>query len=168
MNRIKEADFVGIEINRDDQFGFVIKLNVYEFFGCSSTDNAADSKAYVDKVAPVIFKDWDTALILGEADPDLKNYADTNKDVFEKGIQSFKDAVGSMKTYKGATLLDKPTEGPDKTVTAAYSVEANFEKGTSKIMLTTTLRDGKWKMGIFNLDPQAELQRMMRAMTPNP
>jgi hypothetical protein len=105
---------------------------------------------------------------LAEADPDLKYFADTNKDAFEKGIQSFKDAVGSMKTYKGATLLGKATEGPDKTVTASYSVEAEFEKGTSKIMLTTTLRDGKWKMGIFNLDPQAEMQRAMKAMTPNP
>ncbi len=138
------------------------------YLGCSSSDNEADSKAYVDKVAPVIFKDWDTTLILAEADPDLKNYADTNKEVFEKGIQSFKDAVGSMKAYKGATLLGKPTEGPDHTVVAAYSVEADFEKGTSKIMLTTTLRDGKWQMGLFNLDPQAELQRMTKAMTPNP
>jgi hypothetical protein len=146
----------------------VLSFMGVNFLGCSSTDNEIDSKAYVDKVAPVIFKDWDTSLILTEADPDLKNFSDTNKESFEKGIQSFKDAVGSMKAYKGATLLGKPTEGPDKTVVAAYSVEADFEKGTSKIMVTTTLRDGKWRMGLFNLDPQAEMQRITKAMTPNP
>ncbi len=140
----------------------------FHFLGCSSSNNEADSKAYVDKVAPVIFKDWDKTLILAEADPDLKNYADTNKEVFEAGLQSFKDALGSMKTYKGATLLGQPAEGPDKTLVAGYSVEADFEKGTSKIIVTTTLHDGKWQMGLFNLDPQAELQRMTKAMTPNP
>ncbi len=160
MRRLKSLGMIGLVLG--------LVLLGMNHWGCSSSDNEADSKAYVDKVAPVLFKDWDSTLILAEADPDLKNFADTNKDAFDKGIQSFKDAVGSMKTYKGATLLGKPTEGPDHTVVAGYSVEADFEKGTSKVLVTTTLRGGKWQMGLFNLDPQAELQRMTKALTPNP
>lgn len=148
-------------------FGLLLLFSII-CAGCSGQNYDADSKAYVDKVAPVIFKDWDTTVILQEADADLKNFAQQNPDQFKAGIQSMKDSVGSMKTYKGCTELDKAKENPDKTVTVSYSVDADFEKGTSKITLLTTFRDGKWQMGLFNLDPQAELKRVMQTVTPNP
>jgi hypothetical protein len=131
-------------------------------------DLERDSKAYVDKVAPGLFRDWDPVLILAEAGPDILNLANENRTSFEMDIQVFKEKVGPLLTSKGATMMGKPEQAPDGSVAMVYAVDGIFLNGISRIILPVYLRNGYWKIGLFGLDPQAEEKRTGKPFNPNP
>jgi hypothetical protein len=130
--------------------------------GCSRANYDVDSKAYVDKIAPVIFKDWDPNAILAEADPTLKELI-AKHNVKEWRVQSMKGELGSMKNYKGSTQLLKPTDYGG-VIYSVYSVDAEYEKGEVKITLTITLRGWKWRINDLTMDTPLKPQ----ASTANP
>lgn len=124
--------------------------------GYSSWKNDQQSKAYIDKMVPVVFKNWDPNLILQEANPELKDYFAKDPQMFLSMIRSMKESMGSMTAYHGCKKMNQRIKPSGKALTLGYVVDADFEKGHNFIILKTTLNDGQWRLCFFLLEPQAE------------
>ncbi len=133
--------------------------------GCRP-DPDRDSKAYLDRVVPVVFKDWDPTLILREADPRLKEYVGNNPELFLSHLQIMKETVGAMKTYRGCVEGQAEIPNKENLLVKGYVVDADFEKGNNKIVLETALSGGKWHLSFFVLDPDANRKFLQPTPTP--
>lgn len=110
-----------------------------------------ESKAYVDKVTPIILSNLKKETLFQYADEQLKN--SVKPEEFEKIFNWF-TKLGKFKEYKEskgqATISITPKSG--KVITGYYEAQAEFETGPATIKVTTIKRGNDWKIIGFHIN----------------
>ena len=113
-----------------------------------------ESKAYVDRIIPLVCKDWNEGLVLQESSPELMKFIEKDKEKFDKLFVWFADRLGPLKEYKGsqgeAVLSYTAKDG--KILTGSYAVQADFEKGPADIQVRVVLHGDKWQILLFKVN----------------
>lgn len=114
-----------------------------------------ESKLYVDEAIPAVVGMWDSQELLDRASPEFLG-ATAQKDV-EHLFEIFAKRLGPLKEYRGpqgeSNMFVDAAKG--KIITAAYSAEAEFEKGPATIQMRIILRNDEWKILNFRVNSAA-------------
>ena len=113
-----------------------------------------ESKAYVDKVTPIILGNLNKETLFQHASDELKNSASPEE--FDKIFNLF-SKLGKFKEYKGSSgqaNISVTTER-GKQITGIYQAQAEFENGPATIKLTVIKKGDNWQIIGFNIDSMA-------------
>ena len=137
-------------------FAILIIVAVIGFSIMAMKGKALDeeSKAYVDKVTPIILSDLNKETLFKYASDELKNSASQIE--FDK-IFNFFTKLGRFKEYKGSmgqANISVTTE-KGKQITGRYEAQAEFEKGPATIKITTLKKNDKWQIIGFHINSMA-------------
>ncbi len=117
-----------------------------------------ESKAYVDRVTPIILADLNQKTLFKYADEELKK--SVSAEDFKK-IFKFFGRLGKFKKYEGSTgqanISVTTTSG--KVITGRYAANAEFEKGPATVRITVIKRNTGWKILGFYINSKAFLPR---------
>jgi hypothetical protein len=117
----------------------------------SATDkDNVESKAYVDRIVPLICAQWDSAALMNEASFGFlnnKKEPENSKSNFEK----FKQDLGNMSTYEGCeggteTVLER---GVGPKLFANYLAHLVFQKGKAVLELQLIHQNDRWKISRY-------------------
>ena len=137
-------------------FAVLIIAGVVAFSILAVKGSALDdeSKAYVDKVTPIILSDLNTETLFEYASDELRNSATTEE--FEKVFKWF-EKLGQFKSYESssgqASIFFTPKNG--KQITAKYQAEAEFETGPATVTITAIKKGDKWQLIGFHINSMA-------------
>ena len=113
-----------------------------------------ESKAYVDKVTPIILANLNKETLFTYASDELKNSLSPAE--FDKIFNWF-TKLGQFKEYKGSngqTNISVTTE-KGKQIIGLYEAQAVFEKGPATIKITVIKKGGEWQVIGFHIDSMA-------------
>jgi hypothetical protein len=114
----------------------------------------AESKAYVDRIVPLIVASWDPKELLNNASPELLKVAPSDK--LDSMFKMFAEKLGGYKEYKGSkgdSLVNITPQG--KTITAAYITQVAFDKADATVKIRVIKHGEKWQVLEFYVDSQA-------------
>ena len=113
-----------------------------------------ESKAYVDKVTPIILENLNKESPFQHSSDELKNSASPEE--FDKIFKWFAK-LGKYKEYRGssgqATISVTTERG--KQITGLYQAEAEFENGPATITITTIKKGDDWQVIGFHISSMA-------------
>ncbi|MCG6937108.1 MAG: hypothetical protein LJE83_02900 [Gammaproteobacteria bacterium] len=139
--------------------GFVIPVTVvifavfYAVIVYQGAGVDEESKAYVDKVTPVILAAMNRQTLFKYADDKLINSA--TPDEIDRIFNWF-GSLGELRKYDGASgnaNVSFSTSGIS--FTANYEAKATFDKGEAVIKVSTIRRGGEWKISAFSIRSSA-------------
>jgi hypothetical protein len=112
------------------------------------------SKAYVDKIAPLIISSWNSKELVNRASPELLKAVPQDKwnamfKMFSKKLEALKEYKGS----KGDSFMNFSPVG--KVITAIYIAQATFEKGNAEIKISIIQHNEKWQLLGFYVNSPA-------------
>ncbi|MHC4149868.1 MAG: hypothetical protein ACYSR5_10335 [Planctomycetota bacterium] len=113
-----------------------------------------ESKAYVDKVTPIILTNLSKETLFKHASDELKNSASPEE--FDKIFNWFAK-LGQFKEYKGSSggVNISVTTARGKQITGRYQAQAEFENGPATIKITTIKKGDNWQVIGFHIDSMA-------------
>lgn len=118
----------------------------------------AESKEYVLRTVPLICADFDAAVLLKHASPEL--IAAAPQPELER-VMAWLKRVGKLKRIveaKGDANMSYTTQD-GKTITARYTVSAEFDTGPAQIEAGLVKRGDGWKYRLFKVNSMALLQQ---------
>jgi hypothetical protein len=136
--------------------GLFILFLVIARFANSKLDS--ESKSYVDRVVPIIFRTWDQKELLNNASPELIKLIQSEPDKITSLFNKLSDKLGNLKEYKGSkgfTSVRYTKEG--KIVRAAYIVQVIFDKSDAQIKIGLIKHGENWQIIEFFVDSKALL-----------
>jgi len=110
------------------------------------------SKAYVDRVAPIIISSWNLQELMDHASPELLKM--TPHDKLDSTFKMFSEKLGTLKEYKGSEGSSLMHLFPT-VITAKYIARATFEKGNAEIRISIIRHNKKWQLVGFYVDSKA-------------
>ena len=110
-----------------------------------------ESKAYVDKVVPIILSNLKKEIFLQYADDQLKN--SVKPEELDRIFNWF-SKLGKYKESKGQAIISiTPKTG--EVITAYYEAQVEFETGPATIKVTTIKKGNEWKIIGFHINSMA-------------
>lgn len=111
-----------------------------------------ESKAYVDKVVPAIFDDWNTDELYKYTSSEFESVTKKSEAEYVMGVS--KKYLGKLKVYQGSqgeslTFINN-TDG--KKVWGEYVSSVVYEKGRAQILITLTYKDKEWSIYRFRVE----------------
>jgi hypothetical protein len=129
-----------------------------------------DAQAYVDRVLPAAFAEWDSDLFFEETTPEFKNVTSSEK--LDSLFEICADRLGKMKRYRGAqgnTTVWFPRRPDGETARGFYTAVVDFEKDVARVQVEVVKRDDAWKIVYFFVNSNALLiQPGAEGETPSP
>ncbi len=114
----------------------------------------AESKAYVDRIVPLVVTSWDSKELLNNASPEFLKVAPADK--IESMFKMLSEKLGSYKEYKGSkgdSLVNFTPQG--KIITAAYFTQVAFDKADATVKIRVIKHGENWQVLEFYVDSQA-------------
>ena len=116
-----------------------------------------ESKAYVDKVVPIICADLRTETLSRYASKEL--LASATPEEFEKIFAWFKK-LGKFKEFKessGQANMSYTTQA-GKSITGQYVAQVEFETGPAQVVIVTVKTGDAWKIQMFKINSPALIE----------
>lgn len=113
-----------------------------------------ESKAYVDRIVPLIVTSWNSRELLNNASPEFLKVAPADK--IDSMFKMFAEKLGRYKEYKGSqgdSLQDITPQG--KVITAAYITQVDFEKADAAVKIRVIKHGENWQVLEFYVSSQA-------------
>jgi hypothetical protein len=113
-----------------------------------------ESKAYTKQIVPVIAKNWDSALLLRLASPELREKASSDK--IKTYFALLSNRLGPLKSFQdpsGQADIQETRQG--KMITAVYKGQAMFAKGDGEIQIRLIKQNNQWHVLFFSVTSDA-------------
>ena len=120
----------------------------------------SESKAYVDRVVPLIITSWNSKDLLDNASPEfLKTVTSAEIDSMFKMLS---EKLGKCKEYKGSKgdSNQSITSKEGMKTTAFYTANVVLEKADAVVSMRLVRHDGKWQVFQFSVNSKALLQSL--------
>jgi len=114
-----------------------------------------ESKAYIDRVLPVIVSSWDRQELINHASAEFLRF--NPPEMIDKWFGRFSQGLGCMREYcgsRGNARVDN-SQVLGRITTAVYEASAVFEKAPATIQVAMILRGDKWEILEFRLHSDA-------------
>ncbi len=115
-----------------------------------------ESRAYAERVIPLIFSSWDAEVMINNMPSDFHNKA-----VYQKIQASFgvhEKELGKLENHKiikdKLRMVKLTPEDKDRSISFLYYAIATFQKTSAKLIIMTVLRENEWHLvyaGIRNI-----------------
>ena len=116
-----------------------------------------ESKAYVDKIVPVIVTSWDSKDLLLNASPELIKIIKPND--LNSIFKVCENKLGKFKEYKGSKgQSDQSIALKGRTITASYVSDVIFEKDKATVKTSLIKYNDKWQIMEFRVFSKAILK----------
>lgn len=137
----KESDTV--LMNQPEEASDVIKEREEEL--------TKESKAYINKIIPIIFSSWKAEELISRASPEFVKHI--KRDELNKMFEMFREKLGSMTHYKGVVGKANIKIFPQGELsTADYVAYVAYKKEDANIEVQLLLRDKKWEIISFRVN----------------
>lgn len=135
---------------------FCLPILAYGAYALHTNSDDYTSRTYVEKVLPVIGKEWSAEAMMMRAHPDM--IVRNSEDGIRHFAYVFRSSLGSMTELKecdgfatSVNAINQPTR-----VTANYHCGARFEKGSGTINIGLLQNQkNEWRIFSFNVDSPA-------------
>jgi hypothetical protein len=136
--------------------------------GISASKGAAldkESKAYVDPAVPAIVSSWSERELLNRASPEFRQI--TSPEDVQRFFQTLRP-LGRLREYKGSQgqAITYHDLAKGTTVSANYTVIAEFEAGYAKIYVKLIKHANLWQIGGFRVEPTYNRSQPSQALQP--
>jgi len=114
-----------------------------------------ESKAFVDRVVPLICAHWDVTEIMKEASASFLNNKNEPANT-QANFKKFNDELGPMTAYKGCEgSVEAPQLGATgQKLYADYLAQLVFQKGEAVLDLKLVQENDQWKIGRYYVRPK--------------
>ncbi len=140
-------------------FAVLVVLAVVGIVVVATKGSALDkeSKAYVDRIVPVICTDLTFDSISQHASAELLSSAPQEE--FEK-VFTWLRKLGEFKEFKGSSGQTHMyyTTPAGKSITGQYVAQVEFETGPAQVQIVTVKKDDEWKVQLFKINSPALMQ----------
>lgn len=118
----------------------------YGSYSASKFD--APSKAYVDKVIPIIASSWSSDDVIEQASPQLRQVM--QPEALKQTLLNL-SKLGQLRQYDGAKGQANVsfTTQAGKVISATYVANATFENGAAQINIRVIQVNGQWMLSDF-------------------
>ena len=107
-----------------------------------------ESRAYAERVIPLIFSSWDAEAMINNMPSDFYNKAFYQKIQASFGV--YEKKFGKLENYKiikNKLKMEKLTpEDKDRSISFLYYAIATFQKTSAKLIIMTVLRENEWHL----------------------
>ena len=128
----------------------LVGIAFYGYTALSGKSLDRESKAWVDKIVPEVVSSWDSQKLIDNGSSEFLQVSSTEN--IKAGFSQLVDQFGSMKTYvesKGEAGIH--LNNFSQTITAEYTAEVQFEKGTAEIYIQGIKENNQWKVRNFQV-----------------